>query len=728
MNRVEKHRGFAVLAFIKYCGLVLVAVLATAMAASAQQLPGTENGEWRYWGGDSGNTWYSPLAQINAGNFADLEVAWLWRGENFSPETAYFIRSTPIYVDGTLYTLAPGTRRQVVAIDPATGETLWSFREPETTRHLRSPRAAYGKNVAYGEVDGRGVIYFTTPGFFLWALDARTGRPLEGWGSPIDPFEEFSRTGVVDLVEDLLVGWGPWEDYVAAGGTYDPDYGVPRELGMITSSAGPIVVNDVVVVLTAHEASYRQTRIENIPGDVMGYDARTGEKLWKFHIIPRPGEYGHETWENDAWYFSGDGSQWSGAAADPELGLVYFGTNASTVETYTGHRPGDNLFTGSVVALDVQTGERRWHFQIHRSEQWNYDIPVPPILMDLTVDGEVIPALVQNTKVGLIFAFNRETGEPIWPIEERPVIQSEVPGHYTSPTQPYPTWPEPLDPIVLTGLTEEYVIDYTPDLKERALEILSDFRIAGLYVPRLPYDHDHDFLNYVGCGTGGSGLNASHRPSADPTTGRMYLSHNRACSAPGFMAPTDGVDMDVPEFAQPSPAPPHAVPNETPTTGLTVAAWAPAPGVPLPRIDGLPLWKPQDKILSGYDMNTGDRMWDLPVGETPGQIRNHPLLEGVDIPNSGSAVGYGVISMVMGDLLVETRAMARGGVIDPVDEAPQLNARDKRTGEILASVELPASGQYGMMTYLHEGEQYVVVQIGHHLMDMPGSLVALKLP
>ncbi|MDX1268811.1 MAG: PQQ-binding-like beta-propeller repeat protein, partial [Oceanisphaera sp.] len=311
-------------------------------AAPAHRLTGTENGEWRYLGGDIGNTRSSPLDQINRDNFEDLEVAWIWRSDNFGPNLDYFFRSTPIYVDGILYTVAT-PRRQVIAIDPATGETLWTFREPETIRHQRSPRQAYGKGVAYGEVDGRGVIYITTPGFFLWALDAKTGRPLQNWGTEF-PVGNFPETGVIDLIPRLVDGWGPWEDYLVAGGSYDPDYGIPRELGMVTSSAPPIVVNGVLVVPVGHQPSYGQTRIENVPGDIMGFDAATGEYLWKFHVIPRPGEVGHETWHNDAWRWSGDMSTWTPASADPDLGLVYMVTNASTVQSYAGHRPGDNLF------------------------------------------------------------------------------------------------------------------------------------------------------------------------------------------------------------------------------------------------------------------------------------------------------------------------------------------------------------------------------------------------
>ena len=711
-------------------GSAALAVMLVTAPAFAQRLTGTENGEWRYLGGDVGHTRSSPLNQINGDNFSDLEVAWIWRGDNFGPNIDYFNRSTPIYVNGVLYTVAT-PRRQVVAIDPATGETLWTFREPQTIRHLRSPRQAYGKGVAYAEVDGRGVIYVTSPAFFLWALDAETGRPLENWGTAV-PLEGFPSSGGLDLIPPLVSDWGRWQDRSAS---YDANYGIPRELGMVTASAPPIVVNGVVVVLVGHQPSYGQTRIENVPGDIMGFDAATGEFLWKFHTIPRPGEVGHETWHNDAWQWSGDMSSWAPASADPELGLVYIVTNASTVQTYAGHRPGDNLFGGCVLALDVRTGERKWHFQIHRSDQWNYDLPTAPILMNLTVDGEDIPALIQNTKQGLIFAFNRETGEPIWPIEERPVIQTEVPGNYTAALQSYPTKPEPVDPIVRDGLTDEFVIDYTPELKQQALEILGHYRIGGLYVPALPENHSNTFYNNVGCLGGGNII--PHPPVADPSTGLLYASHRRSCGAPSFMRPTGGVDDDNPDYAAPGAG--GATPNSTPTTGTTVAAWLPGgfrrptdaqdPFVSvtgLPTIDGLRLYKPMDNQLSAFQMNTGERSWSLPVGETAQVIRENPRLAGVEIPNAGGA-GWS-IQMVTGDLLVQTRALSEG-TRQIVPDAPlELHGRDKLTGEILGTVELPAPGQYGMMTYMHQSKQYIVVQIGSIQTGFPGSLVALTLP
>ncbi len=687
--------------------LALVIALGVAMPGSAQ-LTGLENGEWRYLIGDAGATRSNPqLTQINASNFEDLEVTWIWRGDNAGPQPAYTSRAVPIYVDGMLYTVS-GARRQVVAIDPATGETVWMFREPNTTRYMRSPRAAHGKGVAYGEIDGRGVIYITTPAFFLWALDAKTGLPLEDWGSPV-PLDDFAQTGVVDLIPDLIGDWGPWQDYVAAGGTYDPDYGIPRELGMVTSSSPPIVVNDVIVAQTAHEPAYSQRRIENVPGDLSGYDARTGEQLWKFHVMPRPGEFGNDTWENDAWRWSGNMGQWAPASADPELGLVYFVTNASTIQSYVGHRPGDNLFGGSVIALDVQTGERRWHFQIHHSDRWNYDLPAAPILLDLTVDGQEIPALIQNTKQGLVFAFNRETGEPIWPIEERPVPQTQVPGDWTSPTQPYPTLPSPLDSIVIDGLTDKYIMDYTPDLEAQAQIILSQYHIGGTYAPPLPFDHTNDYLAMINCGMGG--LNIPTPAVADPTTGIMYASHSRRCGTSGFLRPT--MEEDLRDFTALLPGE-----RSTPTTGVRPVPWLPGGGGPgLENIDGLPVYKPYSGIVA-IDMNTGTKLWDVPVGETPDNILNHPLLAGVDVPHTGA--GGGGIQMVMGDLLLQT---VRGGGAGP---GSVLNARDKRTGQVVATTELPTPGQYGMMTFMHEGKQYIVVNVSSG--DVPGGYVALTLP
>ena len=677
-------------------GLVSALLMATAADAFAQRLPGTENGEWRYLGGDAGHTRSSPVDQINGDNFADLEVAWIWRGDNFGPNLDYFSRSTPIYVDGMLYTVAT-PRRQVVAIEPATGETLWTFREPETIRHLRSPRQAYGKGVAYAEVNGRGVIYVTSPAFFLWALDAKTGRPLENWGTAV-PLDGFPDTGGLDLIPPLVSDWGRWQDRSAS---YDANYGIPRELGMVTASAPPIVVNGVVVVLVGHQPSYGQTRIENVPGDIMGFDAKTGERLWKFHVIPRPGEFGHDTWENDAWQWTGDISSWAPMSADPELGLVYIVTNGTTIDYYGGFHPGDNLFSTSIIALNVETGERAWHYQMVHHDIWNYDTPTAPILMDVTVDGREIKGLFQASKQAFVYALNRENGEPIWPIEERPVPASRVPGEQLSPTQPFPTRPAPYD---LQGRTPDHLIDYTPEIYQAALQVAQEGNFFNALFD--PPTHVGDPAGPAwNCPGGAGGTNITGPPVADPVQGIMFFTSHSNCFrlvvVPGVEAPLEG-------------------PNQS---GTTHSDWAArgttAGGGGRATLDGLPIWKGPDGRLVAIDMNTGDHLWTIPHGDAPQQqqdmIRNPPLLQGVEgVEVNRGRPGHAAM-VVTPDLLIASGQTADG--------AQSLFAIDKRTGERIGTVPLPGATRYGMSSWVHEGKQYVVIQLndGLAVMGLPGS-------
>ncbi|MEX2583279.1 MAG: PQQ-binding-like beta-propeller repeat protein [Gemmatimonadota bacterium] len=660
--------------------LPLSAALAAVVMAqpAAAQERGTPVGEWHYQSADAWGTRYSPLTQINADNFENLEVAWLWRGDNFGDHHDPVSRSTPSYIDGKLYTVA-GYRRQVVSIDPATGETLWTYREPNTERFERSMRSNYGKGVAVSEVDGRKVIYMVSPAFFLHALDAETGRPLDGFGSPV-PVDGFPKTGVVDMLADL-------------GHEYDPYRGIPREKGMITSSSPPIVVNGVVVVGNSAEQGYNQTRVENVPGDILGYDARTGEHLWKFNVIPRPGEVGHETWENDAWQWTGDVSSWAPMSADPERGIVYIPTNPPTIDYYGGFRPGDGLFGTSVIALDVRTGQRVWHFQTVHHDIWNYDLPNVPVLADLNVEGREVPALIQPTKQGMLFAFNRETGEPIWPIVERPVPQSEVPGEQTAPTQPFTTRPAPLESL---GLTVDDLIDFTPELRRQAVETYNQYRVGGPYVPPLHVGHDSGVAGAVACS---GGVNITHPVTMDPETNIMYLSSGQGCSS---RMVTRGEELDLP--------------NDPMTTGTTISDWVAGPSSGFPGPEGLPIYKPPYSRITAIDMDTGEHLWWVPAGETPDRFRNHPALQGLDIGNTGTTSR--AVLMTTGTLLIAATQNSAG--------EPILVAHDKTTGERVGSIDLPARGQYGMMTYDHEGRQYLVVQVAGD--DMPGSLLALALP
>jgi quinoprotein glucose dehydrogenase len=673
-------------------------LLAAPMAATAQG-PGTENGEWMYLGGDAWHTRYSPADEIDADNFELLEVAWEWDAASFGSSTS---RATPSYIDGKLITVT-GSRRHVIALDPATGELIWTFSEPNTFRHEYSMRKGYGKGIAYGEIDGRGVVYISTPAFFLHALDADTGQPLESWGRPV-PIDGFRASGTVDMVEDLIADWGPW---VNANQEYDPYQGIPLELGYITSSSPPIVVNDVVVVGNSAEQGYNQTRQENVPGDILGYDARTGDLLWKFNVIPRPGEFGHETWENDAWQWSGDVSSWAPMAADPELGLVYIPTNGGTMDFYGGFRPGDNLYTTSLIALDVRTGERKWHYQMVRHDIWNYDTPTAPVLLDVDVDGQSVKGIYQATKQAFLYALDRETGEPIWPIEEREVPESNVPGEKLSPTQPFPTKPAPFD---LQGRMEEHLIDYTPEIRARALEVaLENSSFAPLFNPPTHVGNEQGLGGARICPGSTGGVNITGPAVADPTSGVIFITSHSGCGTT-LLAPA--VDSPLENRNQ---------------TGTTIVDWARQIGRggggfgrrgPDPEsIDGLSIWKGPIGRISAIDLNTGEYLWVIPHGDAPTEqqelIANHPMLQGVEnVPTNPGRRGHSAMT-VTPNLLLASGQLA--------DNTATLFAIDKQTGERVGTVEIPGNTRYGMSTWVHDGKQYVIIQLA-------GGLAAMALP
>ena len=660
--------------------LPLGLLVAAASPAGAQ-----DTVEWTHLGGDAHHTRYTPAANITPENLGELKEAWVWDGASFDAASG---RSTPSYVDGKLFTVA-GPRRHVIAMDPMTGETLWSYREPNTFRWEYSMRKDYGKGVAYAEVDGKGVVYIISPAFFLTALDAETGAPLEGFGAPV-PIEGFAQTGVIDLLAHM-------------GHEFDPFYGIPKEVGYVTSSSPPIVVNGVVVVGNSAEQGYNQSRIENIPGDILAFDAKTGAFKWKFNVIPRPGEFGHDTWENDAWQYTGDVSPWAPLSADPELGLVYIPTNPPTVDYYGGFSPGDNLFGTSLIALDVETGERRWHFQLVHHDIWNYDVPTAPVLLDVMHNGERIPAVAQATKQTLLFAFNRETGEPLWPIEERPVPPSLVPGEFASPTQPFPTRPPAYD---LNGLSVDDLIDWTPELRAQAVAALADWQIGPLYNPPLHRDNDLGKRGAYWCPGGGGGSNITGPAAGDPETGIVFVTSQAACSAIQLL-PGEEADLR------------YMTDNGTTTTGVTPARYANGPGAGAPRHpSGLPLWKPPYSRITAIDLNTGEILWYIPVGETPDRIKNNPAVAGIDIGNTGTGA--------MAPMMVTPSMLVYAGEVS--DGTPHLFAIDKATGRELARVQVPETSRYGMMSYVHHGEQYIILQTGSKLtaMSLSGPVAAAE--
>ena len=681
--------------------LAVTGAAAIVVSLGIVSLVAQQSGEWPSITGGYSSTRYLGVDQINASNFNTLKVAWEWRGEVPPGVELGDInaRGLPIYVDNLLYTTS-GPRRTVIAMDPTTGKTIWTFQEPETPRHAYSMRSNHGKGVAYTRIGGRGVILVTSPGFFLHALDAKTGQPLENWGTAV-PVRGFPKSGSVDMLKDLIADWQPWLD---AKLPYDPANGLPLSLGYITTSSPPIVVNDVLVIGNSAEQGYNQTRIENVPGDILGYDVRTGKFLWKFHVIPRPGEFGHETWENDAWKWTGDVSSWAPMSADPQRGLVYIPTNGATIDYFGGFRPGDNLFSTSIIALDVKTGKRVWHQQLVKHDIWNYDTPTAPVLMDVNVSGKgKIPGLFQVTKQSWVYSYNRHTGEPIWPIVDRPAPKSLVPEERLAATQPHVTKPAPYD---LQGRTEAHLIDYTPEIRKLALERA---RKLDLLAPLFAAPTHRGNKEGKGpaniCPGGGGGANITGPPAADPVAGVLFIASTSGCS-PTILAPASERDNDK-------------------MTGKTLAAWVTARGEkPAPvKIDNDPLagipdiFKGPVGRITAIDMNTGEHLWMTPHGDSPTTqqeaFRNNPLLK--DVKNLDTNWGRrGTAALAASSSLLFSAGQT-------ADNAPKLFAIDKKTGKRVGAVATPRLGQYGLMTYVHQGKQYIVLPVN-------GGYTALALP
>ena len=668
---------------------IVVGVLCCGLAglpAWAQQ--GAKNGEWRTYGGDLGNTHYSPLDQINASNFDKLEIAWRFSTRSLGPRPEFNLETTPLMANGVLYATA-GTRRSVVALDAATGELLWTHSEKEGARGSAAPRQLSGRGLAYW-TDGREErILYVTPGYRLVALNAKTGAPATTFG----------QNGIVDLkLED--------------------DQQIDLVTGEVGLHATPVVAGNTVIVGAAHRSGGVPRSKTNVKGYVRGFDARTGKRLWIFHTIPKPGEFGYNTWEKDSADYTGNAGVWGQISVDEELGIAYLPVELPTGDYYGGHRPGNGLFGESIVAVDLKTGQRKWHYQLVHHGIWDMDIPCAPILVDITVNGRVVKAVAQPTKQAFLYVLDRVTGQPIWPIEEKPVEKGAVPGEWYSPTQPFPTKPPGYD---LQGFQLKDLIDFTPTLRAEAERVASLYKLGPIFTPPVVSKVDGP-LATLALGTAGGGTNWAGG-SFDPETHTAYVFSQRSISTLGLV-PGDPSVTD------------EAYVQGTARTGIRTAAGAGADAAADTRpaaareadggagltVQGLPLVKPPYASISAIDLNRGEIRWQVAHGETPDNIRNHPALKGLTIPRTGRP---GVI----GTLVTKTAVIAGERDFFTTPEGKRgamLRAYDKDTGKDAGAVFMPA-GQTGTpMTYMLNGKQYIVVAIGGT--GFEAEFIAFRLP
>lgn len=629
--------------------------IALATQAIGQTNTSVNEGDWPVYHGNEFAQRYSPLEQINAANVGSLQIAWNFSTEKFGPPTDFTNPSTPLEIDGVLYANVASTRN-VIALDATSGQLLWMWRPQEGERFSTAPRKGAGRGVAYWEDGDNTRIIDITPGYHLVSLDAKTGIP--------DP--SFGENGIVDLMIGLRNIEDPRFDDIDIG-----------------ASAPPFVMNNVIVVGAAHSTGGRPRAKSNVKGDVRGFDVHTGELLWTFHTIPERGEIGYESWLDGGVEFTGNSGVWAPISGDPELGMVYLPVEDPTGDYYGADRPGSNLFSSSIVALDVRTGERRWHYQLIHHDIWDWDVPTAPVIADLPNGRKVVMAV---TKQSFIYTFDRETGEPIWPIEELPVPAGDVPREWYSVTQPFPTRPAAFD---RQGFTEDDLIDFTPVLRARALEAIEGFRLSpNLFTPPSLTDATDGTRGLLSLpsSTGGANWEGS---AMDPETGIIYVPSRTQLQSLS-LAKNEASDID-----------------------LSING-----SVRVPRIDGLEIVKPPYGRVTAIDMNSGEHLWWVANAETPDRIANHPLLQGVDLPDTGIPTRSGV-------LLTKTLLFVGEG-IGTADARPRMRVVNKQTGEVITVIELP-DNQTGLpFTYEHDGKQYLAMFVGGR--SSPAQLVAYALP
>jgi quinoprotein glucose dehydrogenase len=652
---------FFVALFVVAAGMPPVRSQETKSGLSIAAKPG----EWRYLNHDQLSTRYSPLDQIDKDNFKDLKVAWRWKPAigpapstlggtaqgNGDPTLAiYRSEATPIMVNGVLYESAGG-QRVVAAIDAATGRQLWLWAGmDEGGRDRYAPRRNAGRGVAYW-TDGRDErIFVVTTGFYLVALDARTGMPVPSFGV----------NGAVDLMKELNVEF----DHLAHVG----------------SSSPPMVYKDTVIVPPALEEGFTPPSMRNTPGYVMAFDAHTGKQKWAFHTVPKDGEPGSQTWENRSNDYTGNTGVWAPISVDPELGYAYLPVESPTDDYYGGHRLGSNLFANSIVCIDLENGKLIWHYQITHHDIWNYDLPSAPALVNMTIGGKDVKALVQLTKQAYAYVLDRVTGQPVWPFEERPAPASDVPGERAWPTQPHPTKPPAYD---YQGYVESDLVDFTPELRAEAVRIAEQYRLGPVFTP--PSEIKPNGTKGTWYNPGGTGGSLWQGGGFDPETSYFYIPSK---TGPGIITVVNDPKSDL-RFSR-------------------------GPGANL-AVNGLPILKPPYSRITALDLSKGEFAWVAPAGATPAQVRQSPSLRGIDLPDTGG-IGLHATLLVTKTLLIAGEGWGGAHVV---------RAYDKKTGAVLSEVSIPGMMGSMPMTYMVNGKQYIAFTVGTQ--TEPAEVVALAL-
>jgi glucose dehydrogenase len=705
-----------------------IAWLTPHAAGQSSPMPSTKNGEWPMYTADLRGSKYSPLDQINAANFGKLEVAWRFKTDNLGPRPENKLEGTPIMVKGMLYATA-GTRRSVIALEPRTGELKWVYSTEEGERATRwAPRQLSGRGLSYW-TDGRGderILYVTT-GYRLVELNAKTGQPIASFGT----------NGIVDLKVGVVIG---------------KDKQINLEKGEIGLHSTPTVVNDTVIVGSSMFEGLGYRYSTNAKGLVRAFDVKTGKQLWRFNTIPQPGEFGNDTWEKGSWEWTGNVGVWTQISADPEAGLVYLPVETPTIDEYGGNRPGNNLFAESIVAVDLKTGVRKWHFQQVHHGLWDHDNSSASLLVDATIDGRPRKLLAQPTKQGWLYVFDRITGQPIWPIVETPVPQSDIPGEKSSPTQPIPSKPPAYS---RTYVSKDDIIDFTPQLRQQALDNLSKFRWeqSPFVPPALEPSSGGKYNGSINIGNASGGVNWPGS-GFDPETAIFYTqAGNSAVTSAGFggeefeFIRVENQKTRLPRWEadpnygargtnQPGAAPPPPEPAAGRggrgagagggRGGGAGAAAAPGGGggrgALTAGLNGLPLVKPPYGVIAAIDLNTGTLKFQVPHGDTPDAIRNNPSLQGMNIPKTGQGGSVGILVtktlVIAGDAQITTMPGRGRGAM--------LRAYNKQTGEQVGEVLMPAPISGSPMTFSIGGRQYIIVAVSGG--NYTGEYLAFALP